>query len=391
VSGFHRVEGSIIAKPDLHEAESDQGLSPAGDGAQDDPMSPLLTAKRLALQVWKPAAHQFGRGRQWLSLRQQAAFFAAGFGVVLLLLIFSGVTAAVAAIAAWIALMRHFAQTDADRQRRITESFSKAVEQLAHDKIEVHLGGIYTLERISRESLNDYWTVMETLCAFVRERARWKTVEAASSKTAGAIEHRNGLPTDIAAVLAVIVRRDSTSRQREREMRWSLDLRETDLRGADLLGADLQRANLSGTHLDDAILRGAHLEDGILRAAHLEGASLKGVHLNDAQLQDAHLQSAILINARLEGASLRGARLEGAYLAGAHLERAGFGGAHLKGAQLQNTHLKDATFEGAQLEGVDLRGAIDLEGVDLSKATGDVKTRLPDNVPRPDHWSPCEP
>ena len=32
--------------------------------------------------------------------------------------------------------MRHFAQTDADRQRRITESYSKAVEQLASDKIE---------------------------------------------------------------------------------------------------------------------------------------------------------------------------------------------------------------------------------------------------------------
>jgi hypothetical protein len=64
------------------------------------------------------------------------------------------------AIVAWAALAqaatarrRHDAQTDADRQRRITESFSKAVEQLAHDKIEVRLGGIYTLERISRENL----------------------------------------------------------------------------------------------------------------------------------------------------------------------------------------------------------------------------------------------
>ena len=51
-------------------------------------------------------------------------------------LIFSGVTAAVAALAAWFTLIRHFGQTDADHQRRITESFSKAVEQLGSDKLE---------------------------------------------------------------------------------------------------------------------------------------------------------------------------------------------------------------------------------------------------------------
>jgi hypothetical protein len=48
-----------------------------------------------------------------------------------------------------IASQRHEAQTKADQHRRITESFSKAVEQLANDKIEMRLGGIYTLERIS--------------------------------------------------------------------------------------------------------------------------------------------------------------------------------------------------------------------------------------------------
>ena len=49
-------------------------------------------------------------------------------------------------------LNRHEAQTETDRQRRITESFTKAVEQLAHQDIEVRLGGIYTLERISKKA-----------------------------------------------------------------------------------------------------------------------------------------------------------------------------------------------------------------------------------------------
>jgi len=96
--------------------------------------------------------------------------FATGIGTII-----------VGAIVAWSGLgqlrtarERHEAQTKADTQRRITESFAKATEQLGSGEIAVRLGGIYTLERIFQESLNDYWLVMETLTAFVRERARWK-------------------------------------------------------------------------------------------------------------------------------------------------------------------------------------------------------------------------
>jgi hypothetical protein len=92
-------------------------------------------------------------------------------------------TLAAGLLIAGVTLMRHFAQTEADRQRRITESYSKAVEQLSSDKIEQRLGGIYTLERISQESRKDYWTIMETLTAFVRERARWREPDAGASET----------------------------------------------------------------------------------------------------------------------------------------------------------------------------------------------------------------
>jgi len=86
------------------------------------------TVKERALPVWQSAVLQFEHWLQWLRLRShiQASLFSAGMRfVTLLLLIFSGVTAAVAALAAWFTLIRHFAQTNADRQRRITESFSK--------------------------------------------------------------------------------------------------------------------------------------------------------------------------------------------------------------------------------------------------------------------------
>lgn len=49
---------------------------------------------------------------------------------------------------AQVAADRHAAQTSADLQRRITETFSKAIEQLGKDKLEVRLGGIYALGRL---------------------------------------------------------------------------------------------------------------------------------------------------------------------------------------------------------------------------------------------------
>jgi uncharacterized integral membrane protein len=93
-------------------------------------------------------------------------------------------TALGATIVAIATLMRHFAQTDADRQRRIVETFSKAVEQLGSDKLEVRVGAIFALERLSKESRDDYWTIMEVLTAFVRERMRYTTVMARLSERA---------------------------------------------------------------------------------------------------------------------------------------------------------------------------------------------------------------
>jgi hypothetical protein len=74
-------------------------------------------------------------------------------------------TAEAAATQAKTAADRHEAQTDADRERRITESFAKAVEQLGSDKRETRLGAIYTLERISqeRESEREYGAVGEVV------------------------------------------------------------------------------------------------------------------------------------------------------------------------------------------------------------------------------------
>jgi uncharacterized protein YjbI with pentapeptide repeats len=292
---------------------------------------------------------------------------------------------------------RHYEQTHADQQRRLTETFSKAVEQLASEKTEVRVGGIYTLERLGIEATAQvrslpwwrrrlrlllhrdprpvdpasdlYWTVMETLTAFVRERTHWEEPNPAAPEVTPSPDlavarlwetmQRRQPSTDIAAVLAVIERRPDGGREHEQQRDWHFDLRATDLRGADFRG-HLERAWLAEAHLERANLNRAHLERAYLVAAHLERAFLSEIHLEDAVLLGAHLQDALL----------DGAHLERTFLNAAHLERADLRGAHLEGAHLTGAFL---------------------EGTSLDEAIGDAKTQLPMRVPRPAHWPPYEP
>ena len=201
-----------------------------------------------------------------------------------------------------IARQRHEEQTRSDRQRRITDTFSKAVEQLGSEKMEVRIGGIYTLERLARDAPASpqlatgateesadavselYWTVMETLTAFVRERPR------GSEEDLSAYDSLSGvLATDIAAVLEVIRRRPDAGRGLEKQRRWRLDLRACDLRVAYLIQAHLPRARFMEANLKRADLRGANLEGADLTLADLEGAQLWLVNLKGAKLMGAHL------------------------------------------------------------------------------------------------------
>ncbi|HZC95267.1 MAG TPA: pentapeptide repeat-containing protein [Bradyrhizobium sp.] len=311
--------------------------------------------------------------------------------------------------------MRHFAQTEVDRQPRIIESFSKAIEQLGSDKLEVRLGGIYALERISQESARDYWTVMENLTAFVRERTQHTEAERTakldqrvaehayflwenagrpegSEEFRGAVEREKyGEPPgpDVAAVLTVIVRRRKDHRELEgtfdfrRAVLTRANLRDADLRGANLFGAHLEAASLVGAHLERAHLSGAHLEGAILNGAHLEGALISGAHLERAHLSGAHLEGAFLGGTHLEGADLHGAYLD-ANLVGVHLEGANLFGAHLEGADLngadlRNANLGDADLSFADLSGADLNGVKNLTQAQLGQACG-TDAKLPEGL-----------
>ncbi|MFC0542488.1 pentapeptide repeat-containing protein [Kutzneria chonburiensis] len=66
---------------------------------------------------------------------------------------------------------RYAAQTATERdatERRITELYGRAVDQLGSDKAAVRLGGLYALERLANDHEQLRQTVVNVLCAYLR-------------------------------------------------------------------------------------------------------------------------------------------------------------------------------------------------------------------------------
>ncbi|MFD2415015.1 pentapeptide repeat-containing protein [Amycolatopsis pigmentata] len=53
-------------------------------------------------------------------------------------------------------------------ERRITELYTKSVEQLGSDKAPVRLGGLYALERLAQDNEHQRQTIVNVLCAYLR-------------------------------------------------------------------------------------------------------------------------------------------------------------------------------------------------------------------------------
>ena len=81
----------------------------------------------------------------------------------------------IATLLAGIGLIVNYFNSQAEmqltQQRLITERFSKAVEQIGSGKEEVVIGGIYSLERIAKDSPKDQWTIMEVLTSYIRKNS----------------------------------------------------------------------------------------------------------------------------------------------------------------------------------------------------------------------------
>ncbi|MFG2459443.1 pentapeptide repeat-containing protein [Streptomyces sp. NPDC048523] len=215
-------------------------------------------------------------------------------------------------------------QVQVSRESQITERFTRAVDQIGNQDVNVRIGGIYALERIAKNSHADRDPIQFLLGAFVRGRLTWLvgTADGPEHPTASVDEQlpvMNVRAPDVQAAMWVLERRSRTP--------------------------DDPQLYLSRVDLRRISLRDARLSRTLFRHSNLARAALAGARLDRSDFTDADLRRALL-----DGASLKGANLNRAHLQGASLRQADLRGANLRGADLNDTVLNETLMTGAQAD-----------------------------------------
>ncbi len=289
------------------------------------------------------------------------------------------------------------------REGEITDRFTRAIEQLGatddkgDKRLGIRLGGIYALERIATDSPEKYYNkVMEVLMTYVREnapldfkkdanRSQENSTDSEPTDVVGqeSLLDRPKAPADIQRILDILTRLKRLEEKGlvSNEQHIMIDLKESNLSGANLSEADLFRANLSEAALFRADLSKADLSEANLFRANLLRAFLFRAKLSRAFLFRADLSGAFLTEANLSGAFLTEANLSEAILFRADLSEA-----DLSGVDLSEANVAAANLSGANLSGANLIGAMNLDQAQLEQARGDATTRLPSDFEWPKSW-----
>lgn len=195
-------------------------------------------------------------------------------------------------------------QAELTLEAQVTNRYVEAIKILSSDNITQRLGGIYSLERIMRDSVKDRRTVLEVLSAFIRNPPRPEEKDKEPEKPEDPWMEPPDITVDVQAALTVIARRDYAEGTESIDLTAS-SLRRANLQRARLAGINLQGSDLCLAQMDQADLAGADLSDAIMRGAQMQGAvlrkaSLKGADLRKANLADADLAEAVLASVQLE-------------------------------------------------------------------------------------------
>ena len=229
-------------------------------------------------------------------------------------------------------------QVDMGHQSLLNESYQQSAEMLGSNVLAVRMGGIYALQQLAHDHAGLYHLqIMNLFCAFVRR-------PPPDPEVGLGVPNAPRLRHDVQAIMDAIAARDKSRRALEQSAGFALDLRDSDLSGAQM-DRDV--------FLDGRVLFASALIDQDLGPDRFR-LEFSGAQLARAQLDRANLQNARLNGANLSGASLTNANLSGARLVGANLSgRVRLIGANLSDAVLVGADLSSASFYYTTLSGTD--------------------------------------
>jgi pentapeptide repeat protein len=204
---------------------------------------------------------------------------------------------AIAGMAVLAGAILTFQQLSEDRQQsaatreltlqgQASERFTRAIDQLGSERLEVRLGGIYGLEQIARQAPANRLAVTEVLVAYLHRRS-----PRPPNPTPPPTEPLSSRAPDVQAVLTVLARRTTELTDP------ALNLSGLNLAGA-YIGAELvhveignfgefrrfQIASLRSVNLSRTDLRGATLSNVDMQETDLRGADLSGAKLGVRQM-----------------------------------------------------------------------------------------------------------
>ncbi|MFG2452881.1 pentapeptide repeat-containing protein [Streptomyces sp. NPDC048512] len=246
----------------------------------------------------------------------------------------------------------------ATQEGYVTDRFSRAVDQLGSDKLDVRIGGLHALWRIAEQSARDREAIISIQAAYLRTHLPWPP--AGIQAPAADVPINDIAPLETRAADAQVALTALGVLCQQREQSW-----------VNLSNTDLRRADCDGLWFPEVNLDRACMEAAGLYHARLTQASLVSVNLRHADLT-----TAILRRARCILADLRGAKLVECDLRDADFTESDLREANLRKADARGALFHRADLRLADLRGTDLRSA-DLAGTRLTGALASEHTRWP--------------
>lgn len=246
----------------------------------------------------------------------------------------------------------------ATREGYVTDRFSRAVDQLGSEKLDVRIGGLHALWRIAEQSDRDREAIISIQAAYLRTHLSWPPAGPESLAADASVNDVAPLETRAADAQVALTALGVLCERREQS--W-VNLSVTDLRRADCDGLWFPEVNF---------------DRACMEAAGLYHANLTQASLVSVNLRHADLTTAILRRARCILADLRGAKLVQTDVCDADFTDTDLGEANLRKADARGTVFRRTDLRMADLRGTDLSTA-DLDEASLTGAIASEHTRWP--------------